>query len=190
MKSYKTLPISRRSFLGLALSSSLFLAGDLYLPKIPSLIRPPGAVREEKFLELCIRCLSCVKVCPTKALQPAIWEAGIVGIYTPHLVFKIAGCKMCMECGKVCPTGALKKIKPEDMKIGSVKIDKKTCIAWREEKLCLICVEQCPTSAIVADDKKRPIIHQNKCSGCGICENVCPVKPPSIKVTNEGERRY
>lgn len=76
------------------------------------------------------------------------------------------------------------------MKIGTAKLDKRDCISWGEGKLCLICVEQCPTLAVVADDKKRPIVYEDKCSGCGICENVCPVKPPSIKVTNQGERRY
>jgi translation initiation factor RLI1 len=27
----------------------------------------------------------------------------------------------------------------------------------------------------VGDDKKRPIIKEEKCTGCGICENKCPV---------------
>jgi translation initiation factor RLI1 len=29
--------------------------------------------------------------------------------------------------------------------------------------------------AIVGDDKKRPIVKEEKCTGCGICENKCPV---------------
>jgi translation initiation factor RLI1 len=27
----------------------------------------------------------------------------------------------------------------------------------------------------VGDDKKRPIVKEEKCTGCGICENKCPV---------------
>ena len=33
-------------------------------------IRPPGAVEERAFLERCIRCAECMKVCPNNALHP------------------------------------------------------------------------------------------------------------------------
>lgn len=186
--------ISRRNFLGIlfggCISFSLRDFFYLYNYKNPRLLRPPGAVKEDKFLALCIRCQACVKVCPTKTLQPTTFEAGIFGIYTPRLEPKIAGCEMTMACAKVCPTGALKEIKKEDMKIGLANIDKETCINWKEGKLCLICVEHCPTLALGVDKKKRPILIPEKCNGCAICENVCPVKEPSIIVLNIGEKRY
>src|SRR5690606_32252377 len=43
-------------------------------------IRPPGAVEEREFLERCIRCAECMKVCPNNALHPAFFEAGLEGL--------------------------------------------------------------------------------------------------------------
>jgi translation initiation factor RLI1 len=31
----------------------------------------------------------------------------------------------------------------------------------------------------VGGDKKRPMIKEEKCTGCGICENKCPVDEES-----------
>ena len=185
--------ISRREFLILFSGISLYPAvRNVYFSfDYPQrLIRPPGAVKEEKFLVLCIRCQSCVKVCPTKTLQPAIWYAGLFGLYTPRLVPKIAGCEMTMLCAEVCPTGALKKIKKEEMKIGTAYLNKKICLNWKKGILCLLCVEVCPTFAVHTDKKGRPIVDEKKCSGCAICEHVCPTNPPSIIVYNKGEKRY
>jgi formate hydrogenlyase subunit 6/NADH:ubiquinone oxidoreductase subunit I len=76
-------------------------------------------------------------------------------------------------------------------------IDRGRCIAWEQNKLCLICDEICPTDAIefkVVDyytgPFKRPFIDENKCSGCGLCENRCPVAGRSaVEVFSIGEER-
>src|SRR5205085_12208488 len=34
-------------------------------------IRPPGSVEESAFLERCIKCDQCIRVCPTNVLQPS-----------------------------------------------------------------------------------------------------------------------
>ena len=47
------------------------------------LLRPPGSVDEEFFLARCIRCGECMKVCPNSALQPALTQAGMEGLWTP-----------------------------------------------------------------------------------------------------------
>ena len=81
-------------------------------------IRPPGAVEEREFLERCIRCAECMKVCPNNALHPAFFEAGIEGLWTPILIARIGYCEhSCVLCGQVCPTGAIQKI-TEKQKIG------------------------------------------------------------------------
>ena len=79
-------------------------------------IRPPGSVEEREFLERCIRCAECMKVCPNNALHPAFFEAGIEGIWTPVLIPRIGYCEhSCVLCGDVCPTGAIQKsTKSED----------------------------------------------------------------------------
>ncbi|HEY5960665.1 MAG TPA: 4Fe-4S binding protein, partial [Polyangiaceae bacterium] len=69
-------------------------------------IRPPGSVEEREFLERCIRCAECMKVCPNNALHPAFFEAGIEGLWTPILIPRIGYCEhSCVLCGQVCPTG-------------------------------------------------------------------------------------
>ena len=64
---------------------------------------------------------------------------------------------------------------------------------WAEDKLCLICDEQCPYNAIIfkwQEGVRRPFVVANKCNGCGFCEEKCPVRGESAIVVNpEGEIR-
>jgi ferredoxin-type protein NapF len=143
------------------------------------LIRPPGSLPEEKFVSVCTGCGECLKVCPNNALQSTLLEAGLAGLYTPRLVPRIGYCEeFCNFCGKICPTEAIRYLPFEEkrlLQMGVAHIDKTRCIAWDTEKICLVCNEQCSYHAIIGDDKKRPIIKEEKCTGCGICENKCPV---------------
>ncbi len=143
------------------------------------LIRPPGALSEEQFVSVCSGCGECLKVCPNNALQSTLLEAGLAGLYTPRLVPRIGYCEeFCNFCGRVCPTEAILLLSIEEkrlLQMGVAHIDKTRCIAWDTEKICLVCNEQCSYQAIVGDEKKRPIVKEEKCTGCGICENKCPV---------------
>ena len=143
------------------------------------LIRPPGALPEGEFVSVCSGCGECLKVCPNNALQSTLLEAGLAGLYTPRLVPRIGYCEeFCNFCGKVCPTEAIRYLSFEEkrlLQMGVAHIDKTRCIAWDTEKICLVCNEQCSYHAVVGDEKKRPIVKEEKCTGCGICENKCPV---------------
>jgi ferredoxin-type protein NapF len=143
------------------------------------LIRPPGALPEEKFVSVCTGCGKCLKVCPNNALQSTLLEAGLAGLYTPRLVPRIGYCEeFCNFCGRVCPTEAIRPLPVEEKRLiqmGIAHIDKTRCIAWDTNKICLVCNEQCSYHAIIGDEKKRPIMKEEKCTGCGICENKCPV---------------
>ena len=119
------------------------------------LIRPPGAVEEHDFLERCIRCAECMKVCPNNALHPAFFEAGIEGLWTPILIPRIGYCEhSCVLCGDVCPTGAIQKITEEQkmgideppIRIGTAFYDQGRCLPWSMATPCIVCEEFCPTS--------------------------------------------
>jgi len=163
----------------------------------PRLIRPPGAMPEKSFLAKCIRCSECMKVCLTNTLQPCLWESGLDGLWSPRIVPRLAGCDQnCSLCGQVCPTGAIRALPLEEKKnakLGTTVIDRERCLVWAENKLCLICDEQCPYNAIVfkwQEGFRRPFVEANKCNGCGFCEAKCPVSGASaIEVYPEGEIR-
>jgi len=121
----------------------------------PRVIRPPGAVEERAFLERCIRCAECMKVCPNNALHPALFEAGIEGLWTPILIPRIGYCEhSCVLCGDVCPTGAIQKINEEQkqgtdrppIRIGTAFYDRGRCLPWAMATPCIVCEEFCPTS--------------------------------------------
>ncbi|MEX0322075.1 MAG: 4Fe-4S dicluster domain-containing protein [Puniceicoccaceae bacterium] len=182
-----------------------------------TVIRPPGSVAEPEFLERCIKCDQCIRVCPTNVLQPTFFEAGLEGIWTPILNMKIGWCELnCTMCSQVCPTGAIQRITiPEKtgvgdfaeqgpIKLGTAFYDRGRCLPWAMETPCVVCEEVCPTSpkaiysrevTITKRDGKdgtyrRPYVDPSLCIGCGICEHECPVKDyAAIRVTAIGETR-
>ena len=131
-------------------------------------IRPPGAVEERAFLERCIRCAECMKVCPNNALHPAMFEAGIEGLWTPILIARIGYCEhSCVLCGQGCPTGAIQKITEKEklgqgvppIKIGTAFYDHGRCLPWSMQTPCIVCEEFCPTSpkAIWVEEVDAPV---------------------------------
>jgi ferredoxin len=165
------------------------------------LIRPPGSIPEPDFLNICICCGKCIKVCPTNGLQPCILEAGVNGFWTPRLVSRIGGCeKNCNMCGQVCPTSAVRNLTLEEktyVKMGTAVIDHARCIAWEQDLVCLICDEACPYDAISSLNETirdttllRPFVDERICTGCGLCEARCPIEGrAAIEVFSIGEER-
>jgi polyferredoxin len=136
-------------------------------------IRPPGSVEEREFLERCIRCAECMKVCPNNALHPAFFEAGLEGLWTPILIPRIGYCEFsCVLCGDVCPTGAIQKItelqktgrddktgkEQKPISMGTAMYDQGRCLPWSMATPCIVCEEFCPTSpkAIWAEEVEVP----------------------------------
>jgi polyferredoxin/formate hydrogenlyase subunit 6/NADH:ubiquinone oxidoreductase subunit I len=176
----------------------------------PRLIRPPGSLPEESFLELCQRCGLCMKVCPTNVINPTLAEAGMAGFWTPHLIMTQGYCEYtCSLCSSVCPTGAIREMGVKEkinqpVKIGSAYIDRGRCLPWSGNAPCIVCQEVCPTSPkaiyvrndmVTAPAGKKldvqlPYVDLQKCIGCGICENKCPVRGlPAIRTIAAGESR-
>jgi ferredoxin len=165
----------------------------------PYLLRPPGAKDEQTFLNLCIRCGECMKVCPTNVLQPVIFEAGLQGVFSPHLLprylFEQSFCEYsCTLCGQVCPTGAIPRLTEEQkhaQPTGKAYFDHHRCLPWAENTPCIRCEEMCPApekaikilNTITIKDKagldveiQQPYVERDLCVGCGICESNCTIE--------------
>jgi polyferredoxin len=165
--------LQRRTLLATAATGAVFIpaariADSLDVNYHSKVIRPPGAVEERAFLERCIRCAECMKVCPNNALHPAMFEAGIEGLWTPILIARIGYCEhSCVLCGQVCPTGAIQKITEKEklgqgvppIKIGTAFYDHGRCLPWSMQTPCIVCEEFCPTSpkAIWVEEVEAPV---------------------------------
>jgi MauM/NapG family ferredoxin protein len=179
--------VSRRSFLasvGAGVTTSFFIGIHPSKQLLHAgLIRPPGAVPEDLFLDRCVRCGECMKACTTNTLQPAFLESGPEGLWTPKLVMRYAPCEQrCNVCGQVCPTDAIRALDLEERKhakMGTAVLYRDRCLVWQQDKLCLICDEQCPYDAIefrIIEGVRRPFVLEDRCNGCGVCEHKCPVQ--------------
>jgi polyferredoxin len=175
----------------------------------PLLIRPPGALAEVEFLQRCVRCAECIQVCIGNGLQPVLLEAGIEGIFSPHLVARTGYCEFnCTLCGQVCPTGAIRELTRAEKhrtKIGNAWFDTDRCLPYARGIPCIVCEEHCPTpdkaikfrTVVMVDDLtgqqqeiRHPFIVDELCIGCGICETKCPLPGrAAVFVTSDGEMR-
>lgn len=169
-------------------------------------LRPPGSVPEPEFLDRCIRCLACVRMCRSngKCLQPGRIQQDLLDLWTPQAVMRSGYCEYnCNLCGQVCPTGAILPL-PLPLKkkasMGMAYFDKNLCIPHQRGEECLVCEEHCPVGdkaikfdqrEVVQPDGKRcqvklPYIVRSLCIGCGICEQKCPLPgAPGVFVTPE-----
>ncbi len=204
--------LGRRRITG-SIFSGVFLAA---LPRISGkstskthgFERPPGSVAEPDFLDRCIRCGECMQACPTNFIQPALFETGIDGLWTPVLEPSIGYCEYeCKRCTEVCPTNAIEMLTLKDkkkFKIGTAVVVKDRCYTYSDGYNCAVCEEHCPVpdKAIRFREVnvwnfegklvkvKQIYIVPDLCIGCGICENVCPRSDaPGIINTSEEEQR-
>ncbi len=156
--------------------------------KSDTLLRPPGAVPEDRFAGLCIRCNNCVHACPSKIIHPDTGhEGGLAGFGAPIVRFD-RDYEYCLEtcnaCTQVCPTGALAALGlPQKNKyvIGEALVDNNVCLTALGKKECDACEQACPYDAvkIIWDEGQYnayPVVN-DKCTGCGACEVVCPTSP-------------
>jgi len=215
-KPYRSKPdYSRRHFVQTAFGSvaalGLISIGLKNRSQKHQTIRPPGAVEEDLFLDRCIRCMECVRMCQSNGacLQPGGIHSSLLELWAPVAVMRTGYCEFnCSLCGEVCPTDAILPL-PLEVKqltpMGLAYFDKDICIPYAQNTDCLVCEEHCPTTpekaiqfqikeAVLKDGStslvKYPYVTKELCIGCGICENKCPLPgAPGVYVTRENEKR-
>ncbi len=188
----QSLNLRRREVLLTAASSLLALP---LLRAEKRVLRPPGATKD--FTSRCIRCGECVKGCPTGVLQPMGLFYGLENYSTPRLATELSYCEYdCLLCQYLCPTGAIGPFRPQTKKMGVARVDRSICLPFAYGQECIVCEEHCPvpTKAIKLIDvetitpqgkrvkTRAPVVVEDLCIGCGICENKCPQSPRAIKV--------
>ncbi len=232
MAKFKT---DRRDFIKYSTIGILALAagaGVAFSPmgvRAENRLRPPGAVEEDEFLALCIKCGQCLQVCPYHSIKLSDFGKGH-GVGTPYIDANERGCYACeaVPCVLACPSGALDHHteKATDIKMGIAVLEHpRSCLAVQrkpvpkghakkmkefltnqtnvtqyeekvlekyesyEGKACSLCADMCPMpnplGAIEMVRTKvgiiRPEIYDG-CTGCGVCQEVCPTQTPSIVI--------
>jgi ferredoxin len=161
---------------------------DKIAPERQTPIMPPGARSKQNFEQRCTGCQLCISECPNEVLRPSsdLWH-----LMQPTMSYERGYCRPeCNRCSEVCPAGAILPLKHEDKastQIGHAVWIKKNCIPLADGVECGNCARHCPVGAIEMvpsdpDDEASPYVpavNENRCIGCGACENLCPARPYS-----------
>lgn len=164
----------------------LAIIEDKKIPNRNNHIEPPGALSLQHFAQHCTACQLCVSVCPNGVLRPS---GDIERLMQPEMSYERGYCRPeCNKCSQVCPTGAITPITVAEksaIHIGHAVWIRKNCIPLTDGVECGNCARHCPVGAIkmVPSDSndfqsvKIPVINEERCIGCGACENLCPSRP-------------
>ncbi len=163
---------------------------DKKVPKRDTYIVPPGALSLKNMADHCTGCQLCVSVCPNGVLRPS---TDLLRFMQPEASYEKGYCRPeCTKCSDVCPAGAIRPIGVEEkssVQIGHAVWIKENCIVVTDGVSCGNCARHCPAGAIrmvplepgdrVSDKRLRriPAVDEERCIGCGACENLCPSRP-------------
>ena len=164
----------------------LAIIKDKQIPHRNTPVVPPGAWSAQHFARHCTACQLCVSACPNQVLRPA---ADLMRLMQPEMSYERGYCRPeCTRCSDVCPAGAIRPITLADKsatQIGHAVWIKKNCVPLTAGVECGNCARHCPAGAIqmVPSDAgdpgspKIPVVNEERCIGCGACENLCPARP-------------
>lgn len=147
---------------------------------------PAGALSLKNFTEHCTACQLCVSACPNQVLRPS---SSLMTFMLPEMSYERGYCRPeCTECSEVCPAGAIRPVTTEEktsIQIGHAVVNLDNCVVNTDNVNCGNCSRHCPAGAIRMvrknpDDPaspKIPVVNEERCIGCGACENLCPARP-------------
>lgn len=174
-------------------------------PKRKKLITPPGSLSIRNLRTHCTACQLCIDACPNDVLRPS---NSLDRFMQPEISYERGYCRPeCNRCSQVCPTSAIQPVTIEErtaIQVGHAVWTRDLCVPVKDGKPCGLCANKCPAQAIQmvplqagvhqdgwrwrdADNQEIPrekvllipVINEEKCIGCGACENLCPSNPLS-----------
>ena len=155
-------------------------------PERTTPIVPAGSKSLKNFTDHCTACQLCVSVCPNQVLRPS---TSLDTLMMPEMGFERGYCRPeCTLCSEICPAGAIKpvsRVEKSSIQVGIAVINLDNCIVNTDGVHCGNCSKHCPANAIRMVRKEPdsdnwlriPTVNENRCIGCGACENVCPARP-------------
>jgi ferredoxin len=155
-------------------------------PERNTSVVPAGSESLKNFTDHCTACQLCVSVCPNQVLRPS---TSLDTLMMPEMGFERGYCRPeCTLCSEICPAGAIKpvsRVEKSSIQVGIAVINLDNCIVNTDGVHCGNCSKHCPANAIRMVRKEPdsdnwlriPTVNENRCIGCGACENVCPARP-------------
>lgn len=161
-----------------SISKMNLLSGDIRGKNSPQ--RPPWAVDESLFDDLCTNCGDCITACPENILTFARGQLPVVN-------FSFGECAFCAKCEVACKANALdSSINSQPWEIKAVIAD--SCLS-KQKVTCRTCEDQCQFDAIhfklAVGGVATPEISIQNCNGCGACFALCPTHSISIIQHNQ-----
>ncbi|MBO7437479.1 MAG: 4Fe-4S binding protein [Bacteroidaceae bacterium] len=163
---------------------------DKKAPERSERLVPFGAGSVKKFYNHCTACQLCVSACKNGVLRPS---SDLEHFMQPVMGYENGYCRPeCNACSQVCPAGAIKPVTVEQkhaIRIGVAKVNLDLCLPAQGKDSCGNCSYHCPSGAIrmVRQPGSRnqiPSVVEDRCIGCGACENLCPSRPISAITVN------
>ena len=171
---------------------------DKKVPERTVPITPFGSKSVKDFYDRCTACQLCVAACPNNVLRPS---GSLEHFMQPEMSYERGYCRPeCVRCAEVCPSGAILGITKEqktEYRVGIARINRDLCVVETRGTSCGNCARKCPIGAIRMvhldpedpESLLRPTVIEEKCIGCGACENLCPARPFSA-ITVDGRRDH
>ena len=119
--------------------------------------------------------LACEKECPMEAIKVEVARKGEAVVKILDVTIDKKKCVFCGRCELACPQNALHVKKPIH---GTIRLDTDVC-----PNGCRICVDICPSKAIVLDPDGKPTVLEEFCIYCGACQTSCPKEAIMLKRT-------
>ena len=163
---------------------------DKKAPERSERLVPFGAGSVKNFYDHCTACQLCVSACKNGVLRPS---SDLEHFMQPVMGYENGYCRPeCTACSQVCPAGAIKPVSVEQkqaIRIGVAKVNLDLCLPAQGKDSCGNCSYHCPSGAIrmVRQPGSRnqiPSVVEDRCIGCGACENLCPSRPISAITVN------